>query len=258
MSRASGVGTMAWAQRTGGRLSTADQLRLVGQAIGLQLARFPRGLARRLGLPIRTAPVDLAALAAPDSALARAAERALDTTSPPSLVHHGYRSYAWGRLLAARDGRKLDDELFYISCLLHDLGLVLEDDQVPEGSCCFAYDGASAAYQTMTEAGMEARRADAMAEAICLHLNVKVGLEHGAEAKYLNAATALDVIGLGKSRIPRPAIEAVLAVHPRDNFRTEVGALLTEEARTRKGGRTDFLVSRLAFDRRAASANWSP
>lgn len=256
MSRATGVGTVAWARRSGGRLSTLDQLQLAGQALGVQLARLPRGFARRLGLPRRTAPLDLAPLTAPDTAIAKAAERALDATSPPSLVHHGYRSYAWGRLLAARDGRRLDEELFYITCLLHDLGLVLEDDAIPAGSCCFAYDGSEAARRTMTEAGMEAARIDAMAEAICLHLNVKVGLRHGVEAKYLNAATALDVIGLGRSHIPRPQIEAVLAVHPRGAFQVEVGDLLGRQAHTRKGSRTHFLVSRLAFDRRAAAAKW--
>lgn len=39
------------------------------------------------------------------------------------LVAHSERTYCFGALLAACDGLKLDKELFYLGCILHDLGL---------------------------------------------------------------------------------------------------------------------------------------
>lgn len=255
------VGTLAWAERTGGRLGPADRLRLVGQGILLQLGRIPETLLRRLGLPGASAPLDLAPLAAPDTAAARAAERALESSSPPPLVHHCYRAYAWGRILAARAGRRLDEELFYVACLLHDLALVLPEDgsagqPAGEGSHCFAVDGARQARRVALAGGLHPERAEDVAEAICLHLNVRVALRHGPEAHYLNAGSALDVVGLGRERIPGALLRQVLAARPREGFSEDIVRRLRREASTRPEGRTHFLVDRFGFDRVAESVRF--
>lgn len=252
--RSRGVGSLSWARRTGGHLSTADRLRLAGQAVALQLRGLSKTARRRLGLSASRAIPDFDALAAPDTRIARLAEEALAASSPAPLIHHVYRTYAWGRILAARDGRRLDVELFYVASLLHDLGLVLDEDDRPEHSSCFAYDGAEDVLRRLRSWGVDEARAEIVADAICLHLNVRVGISAGPEAHYLNRAAGIDVIGLGRRAIPRSQSETVLTQHPRNGFRTTVGDLLTEEVETRPGCRIHFLYQRFAFGRQLRGA----
>jgi quinol monooxygenase YgiN len=73
-------------------------------------------------LPARAANVDLDTFSVPDSAFAREAERACDEL-PAALVSHSYRTWLFGRALAAVDGIALDLELFYCGSLLHDHGI---------------------------------------------------------------------------------------------------------------------------------------
>ena len=115
-----GVGSLAWAQRTRGRLGTGDRVRLLAQAL---LARA-RGL-----LPgRRRASIDVGALRVPDSALATAAADHLAAVAEPWLVNHCWRTYAWGWLLAAAERRAFDEETLFVAALLHDLGLTATPD----------------------------------------------------------------------------------------------------------------------------------
>lgn len=250
------VGSLAWARRTGGKLSSAERLRMTLQGISAQLKRVPRQLRRKLGLPRASAPLELDALAAPDSPVAKAAEQALADSSPTPLVHHCYRSYAWGRVLATGRGITLDTELFYVAALLHDLGLG-NIEQAP-GSCCFALDGAEAALRVLDAAGWDPARSATVAEAISLHLNVRVPLRHhGAEAHFLNAATALDVIGLGLGSIPAEHQRQVLQVHPRDGWNDTIQDLLRQQVRSRPGSRIHFLAKTFGFLHRAAQVRFA-
>lgn len=248
------VGTLAWARRTGGRLSTADQCRLATEVVAAQLARIPKNLARRLGLPTRDAPLDLAVPQPPDTPLAREAKEMIEAVSSEPLLHHLHRVFAWGHMLAKRRGHRLDGELYYLAALLHDLGLAGAEPAA--GSCCFAYDGAEGALGWLHERGMPEPRAAVVADAICLHLNVRVSLAHGPEAHILHAAAALDVIGLGKRAIPEPLLLQVLEEHPRWGWNDEILPILAKEADQRPGCRIGFLIRHLAFGRRARKARF--
>jgi hypothetical protein len=60
---------------------------------------------------------------APDSAAAADAEWLARAESSPMLYGHALRSYFFAALLAARDGMDYDQELLYVGCVLHDIGL---------------------------------------------------------------------------------------------------------------------------------------
>src|ERR1700677_4603513 len=66
-------------------------------------------------------------LALPDSDMACAARQFLFDVSPVPVAHHSVRSYLFARELAAAKGLypdvDYDDELVYLSCVLHDLGV---------------------------------------------------------------------------------------------------------------------------------------
>jgi len=102
-----------------GRLSKP---RVIGRILGAEMRGARHRLALRLGLK-RLQDVVPEDWQAPDSALANQARGYAEELCSPMLVAHSERTYCFGALLAARDGLKLDKELFYLGCILHDLGL---------------------------------------------------------------------------------------------------------------------------------------
>jgi HD superfamily phosphodiesterase len=63
----------------------------------------------------------------PDSDIACAARQFVFDVSPALVAHHCVRSYLFARELAAVKGLRrdvdYDDELVFLSCILHDLGV---------------------------------------------------------------------------------------------------------------------------------------
>jgi hypothetical protein len=237
------VGTLAWAERSGGVLRSGGRLRLVvGGVVGLIESGW--GKAAGLGL----AELDLVrTLEAPQSTVARAANELCAKVSPPSLYNHCLRTYAWAVLLAARDGAPVDREALYVASVLHDLGLC-EAYRTPDGGC-FAVHGGREASGFLRRLGWPEARALVVAEAISLHLNTYVGSGFGAEAELLHQGAALDVIGLRFKRVPRAARERVVAAHPRLDMKRELAELMREQAHRSPQSRAAFLCGLGFVDR---------
>jgi hypothetical protein len=87
--------------------------------VGERLGRAKLALGR---LPARAAAIDVKTFEPPDSRLAREAERAC-AEQPAAIVGHSFRTWLFGRALAALDRSELDDELFYCGSLVHDFGI---------------------------------------------------------------------------------------------------------------------------------------
>src|SRR6476660_600021 len=118
------VGSWEWAQRTDGRLGRADRAELLRQGVQAQLSRLPAAMRRRL---IRdTSSVTLPE--PPDTALAKEAEERVRKLSKPTLYGHCLRTWAFAALFARRDRVDHDEELLYLACVLHDLGLTEAHD----------------------------------------------------------------------------------------------------------------------------------
>src|SRR3954469_21785910 len=81
----------------------------------------------------------------PDSEICSAAMQLAFDVSPEFLANHCFRSYLFARELAAakglRSGVDYDDELVFLSCILHDLGVTGYGD----GDQRFEVDGADGA-----------------------------------------------------------------------------------------------------------------
>lgn len=243
-----GVGTWAWSA-PGGALSATDRLQLTAQALLTQAAALPGPLLRRLGLARREAArMDIHTLRVPDSAFARRAVEHATALSAPWLMQHCWRTYAWGALLGQARGLRPDEELFFGACILHDLGLAPAHDGHDPQCQCFAVEGARAARAFALQQGWDAGRSDRLAEAISLHLNVRVGLRHGTEAHLLQAGASLDVIGAHAWELPRPLRREVEARHPRLEFANAMPRALQSQAQRRPRSRAAFLVG-LGFNR---------
>ncbi len=229
------VGTWAWAQATDGRLRRRDRIELVRQAV---LARLGGLAAAR-----RTAPAGPAIELPdpPDSALARSAEECARELSTPELYAHCLRTWAFAEMFAARERARHDPELLYLACLLHDLGLTGAHDGADPSAQCFAVEGARAAHQRICGWGGGEDRAERVAEAITLHLNVTVPARLGAEAQLLSKGVSLDTVGRRLHRLPASSPREVDGRWPRDGFAEQLVTMTSRQAQIRPRSRSAFL-----------------
>jgi hypothetical protein len=231
------VGTWAWAERAGGRLSRGDRAELIRQGVLARLARLTAGWERPL-------PAELPGQ--PDSALARAAEeRARELSSPP-LYGHCLRTWAFAALFARRDRVAHDPELLYLACVLHDLGLTDPHNRRDPGAHCFAVEGARAARDFVQAHGEDEERARRVGEAISLHLNISVPDRLGPEASLLSKGVMLDVVGRRARQLPPRAVADVVERWPRDGSGTALLAATKQQANARPQSRA-ALLHRLGF-----------
>jgi HD domain len=219
----SGVGSWEWAQRTGGRLGRADRAELLRQGVLARLSGLPAALRR----PVIGNGGDLSLPRPPDTALAREAEERVRELSKPALYGHCQRTWAFAALFAQRDRVDHDEELLYLSCILHDLGLTEAHDGRDPSAACFAVEGARAAHSLLCDRQVAEQRARTVAEAISLHLNISVPERYGPEAVLLSRGVTLDAVGRRLERLPRAAVSEVIARWPRE----ESGALLAADTK---------------------------
>lgn len=243
------VGSLEWARATGGRLTTRQRWGQILQALRAQLQLASQSWLRRLGLGSPRLPAAAwRGLEIPESPLARSADKFCRSVSPDFLVDHCLRSFAWGTLLAQRDDLRFDSEVFYLACMLHDLGLT-DCARPRDGQVCFAVSGAEAAARFLQGQPL----AERVAEAISLHLNVQVALSCGAEAHLLRQGSGLDVIGARFHEISPEARGQVLQRYPRRNFAGQLVESLG--CACHPGSRTDLLC-RLGFLQMVRRSPW--
>jgi hypothetical protein len=231
------IGTRDWARATGGRLSISERLRLLARGLPALISRMAPRRRRQTGLDREALSGVELPERPPDSRVAREAEELCREVSSATLLNHCLRTYVWGSLLGQRDGLDRDDELLYIACMLHDLGLTERYAHRDPDMHCFAVEGAWAAERFLGELGWDETRTVRVGEAICLHINPEVGIEHGVEAHLLFRGAGYDVIGRQFGAIPRPTRESVLARHPRLDMKAEFIAAMRGESATRPGSR---------------------
>jgi hypothetical protein len=244
------IGTLAWAERSQGRLGRIEALAEVRRGMALQLSVWGDLVVRRLGLG--RVKLALREVALPTSPIARETEALCRRVSAPWLVNHCLRTYVWGELFAVRDAVAHDSELLYCASLLHDLGIT-EAYPTPAGDC-FAVVGARAAGDFLRAQGVDAAQARTVADAISLHLNVAVGLRSGSEAFLLSRGVGVDVIGLRVAHLPPDAVKDAVANHPRLGMKRALEPLLKEQARQSPRTRIGLLCRSLQFTARMRHA----
>lgn len=245
------VGTLTWAERTGGILSRGERIGLLGDAVRLQMRILPAQTRALLGRTNRQAfSVDPNRLSVPDTIIAREAEALCSEVSTPALLNHCLRSYAWGTILAARDGLEHDSELLFVTCLLHDLGVTDHYRDTVTGQACFAATAATIARDWSRERQWREPRCTALADAICQHINPDVRPEHGIEAHLMQAGAGFDVIGMRHWEVATPTVKTVLARHPRLGFKKSFRSAMCAQADRHPGTRMHFLHRYLWFGAR--------
>ncbi|HEX3609303.1 MAG TPA: HD domain-containing protein [Solirubrobacterales bacterium] len=236
------VGSWEWAQRTGGRLSRADRAELIRQGVLAQLGRFPATWRRRF---LRDTS-RLSFPSPPDTALAKEAEERVRELSKPALYGHCLRTWAFAALFAQCDGVDHDEELLYLACVLHDIGLTEAHDGRDPSAACFAVEGARAAHAMLCEQRAPEDRARTVAEAISLHLNIDIPERYGPVAVLLSKGVTLDVVGRRLERLPAASLLEVAAKWPREGSGDLLLADTRRQAELRPQSRA-ALLHRLGF-----------
>jgi hypothetical protein len=232
------LGGLGWTRRTGGRLTSRERARLLA---AISLGQWENALGRAklaLGrLPRGAANVDLDTFTVPDSLFAREAEQAC-AELPVALVGHSYRTWLFGRALAAVDRRELDVELFYCGSLLHDHGIAQ-----PTPGRDFTLASAERSFACATAAGVSDERARILADAICVHTTPGVSVDRDGDLGcYLQWGAMVDGAGLRLWDVAPANVAEVLRRHPRGDFKRQLVAMMRAEAAAMPQGRFGLLV----------------
>jgi HD domain len=154
----------------------------------------------------------------PDSDIACAARQFVFDVSPAFVANHSLRSYLFAREVAAAKGLQrdvdYDDELVFLSCILHDLGIT----EHANGDQRFEVDGADAAARFLHEHGMPEARVTTVWQAIALHTSIGLAHKFGAEQAIAQMGISTDVVGANRHLLPAGFAEQVHTSWPRHDL----------------------------------------
>ncbi|GFG51937.1 cyanamide hydratase [Mycolicibacterium agri] len=145
-----------------------------------------------------------------------------------ALLQHCFRSYLWATNYAAAHRIPFDEELLFVSAMLHDLGLTEAFDS---HRMAFEEAGGSLAWVFGIAAGWPAARAARAEEIIVLHMRADVTAAADPESHLLQVATSWDVAGRRPEEFPVELRAEILARHPRLGFGAEFIACFQDQAR---------------------------
>lgn len=230
-------GGIRWVRRTKGVLTAKEKRRLMGVVVAKQGAY----IAGRIKLATGRVPTGAAVLddpellAPPDSAWARAAEGAC-REQQTETIGHSYRTWAFGRALAALDGADVDVELLYTAALVHDFGL---EHPVPGED--FTIRSADRVVACAREAGVDDFRSELAADAIAIHAHPSVDPELDLTGAWIQAGALCDLGGFRLWDLPKPWVQKVIEEYPRDGVIKAVVAMIGAESKAVPDGRFALL-----------------
>jgi HD domain len=188
-------------------------------------------------------------LTEPASAPTRGAFTLASNYLSASLLNHSARSYLWGAAIGIVSGTEFDEELLYVSAMLHDLGLVeaFDNHALP-----FEEAGGHVVRAFGIGAGWSPERCTRAAEIIVQHMQDSVDATADPEGFLLQRATALDISGRHIDLVAPDLRREVLREWPRLSLATEFDECLARQA-ARKPDSAAGLAVRSGVSRRLAS-----
>ena len=192
--------------------------------------------------------MDLKDIRIPDSPAARLAREVVERFSSPAMVNHSVRAYLWAAAHAGAIGLAFDEELLWVSAMLHDIGLgtAFDNHTIP-----FEDAGGNVAWVFGAGAGWPADRRRRASEIIVRHMWDAVDPAMDPEGHLLEVSTALDISGRDPHLWPQAFRDRVLAAVPRLDLKDEFGACLRDQARRKPQSSAAAFVSG-GMDRRLA------
>jgi hypothetical protein len=172
----------------------------------------------------------IAGVRIPDSALAREATALVREVGPPLLFDHARRVFLFGALRGAEQKLEFDPELLYVGAMFHDLGLTERFRRTDQR---FEIDGADEARRFLRSHGVTGEPAERVWTAIALHTTPEIPLRMAPEIALVTRGVELDVLGIGYHAVSDGQRAAVIAAHPRPDFKNRILAAFTEGVKDR-------------------------
>jgi HD superfamily phosphodiesterase len=165
----------------------------------------------------------IAGIEIPDSKLADEATELVRDVTDDLVYDHSRRVFLFGSL----NGKELkyDPELLYVGAMFHDLGLT---GRYRDSQQRFEIDGADAAADFLRTHGIGADETQLVWTAIALHTTPEIPAHMAPEIALVTAGVEADVLGLGLDRISADERAAIVAAHPRPDFKNQILHAFTE------------------------------
>ena len=172
-----------------------------------------------------TAADSIAGVNLPDTELVTAITAHIRAVEDDLLFNHSRRVYLFGVLQGRRRGLRPDLELVYAGAMFHDIGLT---QGYRNSTLRFEVDGANAARDFLLEHGVDEADADKVWLGIALHTTPGVPEFRAPETALVTAGVETDVLGIGRDDLASEDLEAVVAAHPRPDFKQQILAAFNE------------------------------
>ncbi|MGC5616468.1 HD domain-containing protein [Georgenia sp. Z1491] len=167
----------------------------------------------------------IAGIEIPDSTMTKDATQLVRDVATPVVYHHCRRVFLFGSLRAQDQGLNHDPELLYVGAMFHDLGLTETYRRTDQR---FEIDAADEARRFLRGYGVDGEAADRVWTAIALHTTPEIPLHMAPEIALVTRGVELDVLGVGYDAITDEQRAAVVAAHPRPDFKNQILAAFTE------------------------------
>lgn len=159
-------------------------------------------------------PSSVAGVRLIDSDIAQRAAELTRSVSPPYLFNHAVRTFLFGSLIGKSTGRKVDQEILYLACILHDLGLTEQFS----GDLPFEIQGAEAAKHFLLQHGYANVNSGIVWDAIAMHASM-LGQFKQPEIALVGEGAGADVLGPDPSQVSNGETAAILDAFPRLHFK---------------------------------------
>ncbi|MFE5855304.1 HD domain-containing protein [Streptomyces sp. NPDC056500] len=174
-------------------------------------------------------PADLhPSVPVPDTGLAREATELVRDTTDSLIYHHSRRVYFFGGLQGRNRGLSFDPELLYIGAMFHDLGL---GERFHTSGRRFEVDGADEARRFLQSHQVPEDSIRRVWTAIALHTTPGIPEFMEPEVALVTAGVEYDVLGIGYHEIADTERAAIVALHPRPDFKRRILGAFTEGIR---------------------------
>ena len=200
--------------------------RLYQQSSLAPLAEESRSVPPPAALPQTVAGVRLI-----DSAIARKAIELSRASCPPYLFNHTIRTFLFGSLTGRALGQRFDEEVLFLACVLHDLGLT----ERFQGDLPFELQGAEAARHFLEENTYSKEGTETVWDGIAMHASA-IGQFKKPEIALVGEGAGADVLGPDFSQIKKADVDEILKAFPRLGFKTAFVATCAEIVRKHPRG----------------------
>ncbi|MFF0399759.1 HD domain-containing protein [Streptomyces sp. NPDC005248] len=166
----------------------------------------------------------------PDSELARETTELVRDAASDLIYDHSRRVYFFGALQARNRDLSFDPELLYIAAMFHDLGL---GESFHGSGRRFEVDSADEARRFLRARQVPEDSIRRVWTAIALHTTPGIPEFMEPEVALVTAGVEYDVLGIGYHHLTEADRAAVVALHPRPDFKQRILEAFTEGIRSK-------------------------